>query len=43
MTISFTGKFVYMGHHFILVQLNPLDLSLGLITRDGGLSTLCNS
>ena len=32
-----------MAHHLILVQLNPFDLSLGLIGRDGGLSTLCHS
>ena len=34
---------LYMAHHFILLQLNPCDLSLGLIGRDGGLSTLCQS
>ena len=32
-----------MAHHFILLRLNPFDLSLGLIRRDGGLSTLCHS
>ena len=32
-----------MAHHFILLRLNPFDLSLGLIGRDGGLSTLCHS
>ena len=32
-----------MAHHFILLWLNPFDLSLGLIGRDGGLSTLCHS
>ena len=26
LTIAFTGKFVYMAHHFILLRLNPLDL-----------------
>ena len=31
-----------MVHHFILLRLNPFDLSLGLIGRDGGLSTLCH-
>ena len=30
-----------MGRHFILLRLNPLPL--GLIERDGGLSTLCYS
>ena len=38
--MSVTGKFVYMTHRFILVLRNPLDLSLGLMWRDGGLSTL---
>ena len=38
LTMSLTGKFAYMAHHFVLLQLNPLDLSLGLIGRDGGLS-----
>ena len=32
-----------MAHHFILLRLNPFDLSLALIGRDGGLSTLCHS
>ena len=32
-----------MAHHFILLRLNPFDLNLRLITRDGGLSTLCPS
>ena len=41
--MSLTGKFVYIAHHFILLRLNPFDLSLGLIRRDGGLSTLCHS
>ena len=40
--MSLTGKFVYMAYHFILLRLNPFDLSLGLIGRDGGLSTLCH-
>ena len=26
LTMAFTGKFVYMAHHFILLQLNPFDL-----------------
>ena len=30
-----------MARHFILLRLNPLPL--GLIERDGGLSTLCYS
>ena len=41
--MSLTGKFVYIAHHFILLRLNPFDLGLGLIGRDGGLSTLCHS
>ena len=41
--MSLTGKFVYMSHHFILLLLNPFDLKLGLIGRDGGLRTLCHS
>ena len=41
--MSLTGKFVYMAHNFIFVRLNHFDLSLGLIERDGGLSTLCQS
>ena len=48
LTMAFTGKFVYMAHHFILLRLNPFDLRFdregwwfeGLIGRDGGLSTL---
>ena len=31
-----------MAQHFILLGLNPFDLSLGLIGRDGGLCTLCH-
>ena len=41
--MSLTGEFVYMGHHFILVRLNPFDLSLGLIGRHDCLSTVCDS
>ena len=41
--MSIIGKFVYMAHHFIFLQLNPFDLSLPLIGRDGGLRTLCHS
>ena len=41
LTVSLTGKFVYMTHHLILLRLNPFDLSLRLIGRDGGSSTLC--
>ena len=26
LTMAFTGKFVYMAHHFILLQLNPFDI-----------------
>ena len=43
LTMSLTGKFVHMAHHFILLWLNPFDLSLRLIGRDGGSSTLCHS
>ena len=32
-----------LAHHFILLRLNPFDLSLELTKRDGGLSTLCQS
>ena len=28
---------------YIYIRLNPFDLTLGLIRRDGGLSTLCRS
>ena len=40
-TIAFTGKFVHMAHSFILLGLNPFDLSvtLVLIGLDGDLST----
>ena len=38
LTMTFTGKFVYMAHHFISIL-----LTLGLIGRDGGLNTLCHS
>ena len=31
-TMTFTGKFVYMAHHFILLRLNPLDLK---VEREG--------
>ena len=41
--MSLTGKFVSLAHHFILLQFFHLDLSLVLIGRDGGLSTLCHS
>ena len=41
--MSLTGKFIYIAHHLILVQLNPFDLSLGLIGRHGGLSILWHS
>ena len=33
LTMSFTGKFVYMAHHFILLRLNPFGLRAD---RDGG-------
>ena len=41
--MSLTGKFLYMLHHFIFLWLNPFDLSLELIGRDGGLRTLRHS
>ena len=41
--MSLTGKLVDMAHHFILLRLSPFDLRLGLIRRDGGLGTLCES
>ena len=36
-------KFVYMAHHFILVRFSRFDISLVLIGKDGGLSTLSHS
>ena len=41
--MSLIGKFVYMAHNFISLRLNHFDFSLGLMGRDGGLSTLCQS
>ena len=41
LTKAFTGKFVYIAHHYILLQLIPLTLVM--IERDGGLITLCHS
>ena len=38
--MAFTSKFVYIAHHFILLQLNPFDLRID--TERGGLSTLCH-
>ena len=32
LTMTFTGKFVYMAHHFILLRLNPFDLK---VDREG--------
>ena len=26
MTMAFTGKFIYMAHHFIMLRLNPFGL-----------------
>ena len=37
----FTGKFVYMAQHFILLCLNPFDLRVD--REGGGLSTLCHN
>ena len=28
LTMTSTGKFVYMAHHFILLRLNPFDLGV---------------
>ena len=28
LTTAFTGKFVYIAHHFIFLQLNPFDLKI---------------
>ena len=39
--MAFTGKFLIMAHHSILLLSIPLIL--GLIRRDGGLRTLCHS
>ena len=36
-----TGIFLYVGHHFILLWLNPF--TLGLIVGDGVLNTLYHS
>ena len=30
--LAFTGKFVYMAHHYILLPLNPFDLR---VNREG--------
>ena len=43
LTMSLSGKFVDMAHHFMLLQLNSFQLSLGLILSHGGLSTLWHS
>ena len=32
MTVEFTGKFVYMAHHFMFLRHNPFDLR---VDRDG--------
>ena len=39
--MSLTGKFVQMAQHFILLGLNPFDLSLGFLERAGGFCPLC--
>ena len=41
LTMAFTSKFVYMAH--ISSCYGSIPLTLGLIGRDGGLSTLCHS
>ena len=40
-TMTFTGKFVYISHHFILLWLYPL--ALRLIGKDSDKNTLCHS
>ena len=42
LTMAFTGKFVYIWLT-ISSCYGSIPLTLGLIGRDGGLSTLCNS
>ena len=32
LTMTFTGKFVYMAHHFILLRLNPFGVR---VDREG--------
>ena len=39
--MAFTGKFLYMAHHFILQLLIPFDLRLS--GTNGGLRTLCHN
>ena len=39
LTITFTGKFVYMAHHFLSCY-SSIPFALWLIGRDGGFSTL---
>ena len=36
--MAFTGKFVYMAHHFILLRLNAFDLR---VDREGWWFELC--
>ena len=38
LAMTFTGKFLYMAHHFILLWLNPIEFVLK--GRDDGLSTV---
>ena len=28
LTTTFTGQFVYMAHHFLLLRINPFDLKV---------------
>ena len=32
LTMEFTGKFIYMAHHFIMLQVNPFGLR---VDREG--------
>ena len=41
--MSFTVKFIYIAHHFILARLNSFDVSLWLIESDDDLNTVCHS
>lgn len=41
LTMTFTSKFVYIAHHFVLLTRNPL--ALDLIGCDGFSSSLCHS
>ena len=40
--MAFTGKFVYMAHHFILLRLNPFGLRVDREGRWFGHSMSCS-